>query len=193
MTTVVLFVFYAQGAGLVAHARRMLAALFPERPPEFVDHVGQVVRAVVLGVLGTAVIQGAIAAVGFAIFGVPSPVALGALTALLAFLPGGVVLVWGGAAIWLYSTGHPGATIGMVLWGLVPVGSIDNVARPILISRSGAGDIPFLLVLLGVLGGLGTFGMLGLLLGPVILTIAFTLLKEVGPPPAATGAAGPQG
>jgi predicted PurR-regulated permease PerM len=191
ITMIALFVFYAQGEGLLGNARRLLAALFPERPPEFVDHVGQVVRAVVIAVLGTAVVQGAIAAFGFALFGVPSPVALGALTALLAFVPGGVVLVWGGAAIWLWSTGHSWAAIGMVIWGMLPIGSIDNVLRPIMISRSGAGDIPFLLVLLGVLGGLSAFGMLGLLLGPVVLTIAFTLVKEVAPPATTSPAASP--
>jgi len=192
MTMITLFVFYAEGEGLLAHTRRLLAALFPERPPEFIDHIGRVVRAVVIAVLGTAVVQGAIASIGFMIFGVPSPIALGALTALLAFVPGGVVLVWGGAAIWLWSSGHVGAAIGMVVWGLVPIGSIDNVLRPIMISRSGAGDIPFLLVLLGVLGGLSAFGMLGLLLGPVVLTIAFTLVKEVGTPTIVVpGAPGP--
>jgi predicted PurR-regulated permease PerM len=193
ITMIALFVFYAQGEGLLAHTRRLLAALFPERPPEFIDHVGRVVRAVVVAVLGTALVQGAIAAFGFALFGVPSPIALGALTALLAFIPGGVVVVWGGAAIWLWSTGHTGAAIGMTVWGLVPIGSIDNVLRPIMISRSGAGDIPFLLVLLGVIGGLSAFGMLGLLLGPVVPTIAFTLVKEIGTPPVTTpsAAAGP--
>lgn len=191
ITMITLFVFYAEGEGLLAHTRRLATALFPERPPEFIDHVGRVVRAVVIAVLGTAVVQGAIAAVGFAIFGVPSPIALGALTSLFAFLPGGVVIVWGGATIWLWSAGHTGAAIGMIIWGLVPIGSIDNVLRPIMISRSGAGDIPFLLVLLGVLGGLSAFGMLGLLLGPVVLTIAFTLVKEVGSPTHPTSATGP--
>jgi predicted PurR-regulated permease PerM len=132
---------------------------------------------VVFGLLGTALVQGVIAGIGFALFGVPSPVALGALVTVGSFVPMGPVLIWGGAALWLFAGGHTGAAIGMAIWGAALVSSIDNVLRPILIS-GGATRIPFLLVFFGVLGGLLSFGLLGLFLGPVLLAVTFALAAD---------------
>ena len=117
------------------------------------------------------------AGIGFALFGVPSPVALGALTSVASFVPMGPVVLWGGAALWLLMSGHVGAAVGMALWGAGLVSTIDNVLRPILIS-GGQTRIPFLLVFFGVLGGLVAFGMLGLFLGPVVLAVAFALVAD---------------
>jgi predicted PurR-regulated permease PerM len=123
-------------------------------------------------------VQGLIAGIGYAIFGVPSPVALGALTFVASFVPAGPALLWAGASIWLLLGGDTGAAIGMAVYGLLLVSSIDNVLRPLLIS--GPTQIPFLLVLFGVLGGLSTLGLLGLFVGPVVLSVAFALLAEFG-------------
>ncbi len=181
VTIAILYVLYLDGEGVVAHARRVLVYLFPNRPPEYLDEIGRIVRGVVLGVLGTAAIQGSVAGVGYAIFGVPYAVGLSALTALLSFLPGGTFVVSVGAASWLFTHGQTGNAIGMALWGLVLVGSLDSFLRPILIQRSGSGDIPFLLILFGVLGGLAAFGALGLLFGPVLLAVVFALARSVPP------------
>lgn len=175
---VTLFVFYTDGSDLVQHTRRVARVIFPNAPEAFLDNVGHVVRAVVFGLLGTAIVQGVVAAMGFAIFGVPSPVALGAMTTALSFLPGGPVFIWAGATVWLIATGSAWyMALGMALWGAGVVSSVDNVLRPILIS-SGPVRIPFLIVLFGVLGGLGAFGILGLFLGPVLLSVTFALLVE---------------
>ena len=78
---------------------------FP-RAPRVLEHVGSVVRAVVFGLIGTALVQGLLAGIGFALFGVPSPVALGALTFVASF-PAGPALLWAGGAIWLVMGGPP--------------------------------------------------------------------------------------
>ena len=173
-----LFALYVDGEALTRHARRILAAFFPSTSPQFLEDVGGVVRAVVFGLIGTAIVQGLFAGIGLALFGVPFPVPLGALTAILSFVPAGPVLVWGGASLWLLMTGFTGAAAGMAIWGLVMVSSLDNVLRPLLISRSGTIRIPFLVVVFGVLGGLAAFGLLGLFLGPVVLSVAFALIAE---------------
>jgi predicted PurR-regulated permease PerM len=178
VTILGLYSFYVSGEALAQHARRILAALFPTTTPQFLEDVGGVVRAVVFGLIGTAIVQGLLAGIGLAIFGVPFPVPLGALTAILSFVPAGPVLVWGGASLWLLKTGANGAAAGMAIWGLVMVSSLDNVLRPLLISRSGTMRIPFLVVFFGVLGGLTAFGLLGLFIGPVVLSVAFALLAE---------------
>ncbi len=177
ITVLTLFVFYTDGERIAEQLRKLAAIVFPQATG-FVEHVGAVVRAVVFGLLGTAIVQGILAGVGFQIFGVPSPVALGALTFVGSFVPAGPMLIWVGAAIWLYVQGATGAAIGMAIYGLVLISSIDNVLRPMLISGSGTARVPFLLVFFGVLGGLASFGMLGLFLGPVVLSVTFALAAE---------------
>jgi predicted PurR-regulated permease PerM len=187
ITVITLYVVYAEGESLVARARRLLVYVFPSRPPEFLDQVGAVVRGVVIGIVGTALVQGALAGLGYGLFGLPYPAALGGLTTVFSFLPGGPALVWIPGAIWLAARGETGAAVGVVLWGALLVGSLDNVLRPILIRRSGGADMPFVIVLFGALGGLSAFGLLGLLIGPVLLSVAFALVSEL--PPAAEPAA----
>jgi len=194
ITLMALFVLYLDGERVLLQARRLAGILFPAAPVDFVDDIGAVVRAVVFGLLGTAVAQGAIASIGFVIFGVPSPVLLGMVTALASFLPFGPTLVWLAAVVGLVLAGETGAAIGMTAWGALLVSTVDNVLRPLLIS--GPTQIPFLLVLFGVLGGLSTLGLLGLFVGPVVLSVAFALLAEFGKrpdlsPPSAARAAPP--
>jgi predicted PurR-regulated permease PerM len=182
-TVITLYVFYVDGERIVAQSRRILAHLFPDRPPEFLDQVGSTVRAVVIGVVGTAIVQGAVAGLGFAIFGVPYAAALGALTIIASFLPMGPVVLWGPACLWLFATSQSGAGMGLLIYSTVIISSIDNVIRPILIRQSGSVEIPFLIVLFGALGGISAFGLLGLLLGPVVLSVSFALLHEISDRP----------
>lgn len=171
-----LFFFYLEGENLSTQAARFVRIAFP-RSPTVLEHVGGVVRAVVFGLIGTALVQGLVAGIGYALFGVPSPVALGALTFVASFIPAGPALAWSGAAIWLLLGGKLTAAIGMAVYGLLLVSSIDNVLRPLLIS-GGQVPIHFLVVFFGVLGGLAAFGMLGLFLGPVLLSVTFALATQ---------------
>jgi len=182
MMLVMLFAFYTDGERLIQHARRLARVVFPRAPAVFLDDVGGVIRAVVFGLIGTAIVQGVIAAIGFTLFGVPSPAMLGLATSVLSFVPVGPPLLWGGASVWLFLQGAPWYKwAGMALWGFALVSSVDNVLRPLLIS-TGKVQVPFLLVFLGVLGGLASMGILGLFLGPVLLSVTFTLMAEFGKP-----------
>lgn len=134
------------------------------------------VNGVMLGLVGTAAAQGAVALIGFLIAGVPGAMLLGFATFFLSLIPAGPVLVWGGAAAWLYSGGQTGWAIFMVLYGTLVISSIDNFVKPILIAR-GAG-ISILLIALGVLGGVMVFGFIGIFLGPVLLALGHALVKE---------------
>ncbi len=173
-----LFFFYLDGENLLSQASRFTRIAFP-RSPQVLEHVGSVVRAVVFGLIGTALVQGMVAGIGYALFGVPSPVALGALTFVASFVPAGPAVLWAGAAIWLAVGGKTTAAIGMAVYGFLLVSSIDNVLRPILIS-GGQVPIHFLVVFFGVLGGLASFGMLGLFLGPVLLSVTIALATQFG-------------
>ncbi len=184
-----IYTFYVDGERIAARARGLASALFPDTALHLLDHVGAVVQAVVFGLVGTAIVQGLMAGLGLALFGVPSPVALGAATTVLSFVPVGPPVVWGGASLWLYASGHTAAAIGMAVWGVLLVSSVDNVLRPVLIRRAGTVELPFLLVLFGVLGGLAAFGFLGLFLGPVLLSVTFALRADCPAPRRAAKAA----
>ena len=94
-------------------------------------------------------------------------------------------MIWGGAALWLFNAGQTGWGVFMLVWGLVLISGVDNVVKPMLISRGS--HLPFLLVLLGVLGGVLAFGFVGLFIGPVLLAVGYSLMREwTGLPPAAT-------
>ena len=133
-------------------------------------------RGVVYGILGTAIGQGVLAAVGFWLAGVPAAPLLGLATFFLSPLPIGPPLVWGPAAFWLFSEGHTGWGVFMIIWGIAVVSSVDNVIKPLIISRGS--NLPFVLVLLGVLGGVIAFGFIGVFLGPTLLAIGFSLVQE---------------
>lgn len=131
---------------------------------------------VVYGMMGTAVAQGTLAAVGFFIAGVPAPIFLGFVTFILSFMPLGAPLIWIPATIWLFTQGSIGMGIFMGLWGLLAVSSIDNIIRPYFISLGS--DLPLLVTLLGVFGGIIAFGFIGLFIGPTLLAVAYALIIE---------------
>ena len=146
------------------------------------------IRGVVIGVVGTALIQVAIGGAGLLFVGVP---ATGLLTAVMLFLclaQLGPVLVLGPVVFWLYWSGQAGyGTILLVV--TIIAATIDNVIRPLLIKRGA--NLPLLLIFAGVIGGLIAFGVIGLFIGPVVLSVAHTLLatwvQEESPAPEVIG------
>ena len=187
MTLLTAFFFYRHGDSLVAQVRRVLRRLGGEPVERALDLVGVTVRAVVYGVLLTALAQGCLAGLAYWALGVSRAVLLGSLTAILALTPIGPPLVWLPVALWLFSVGPAWKGVALVLWSLLVVGTVDNVLRPLLIG--GEAQIPFLLLLFGVLGGAAAFGLLGLFLGPVVLAVLVALWREWAAPvvPAADG------
>ncbi len=134
------------------------------------------VRGVAYGVVGTALVQAIALGVGLFLAGVPNPDVLAFLALLVALSQIGILLVviWGGAAWWLFSIGATWWAVFMIVWGLF-VSLADNIIRPFLV---GFGvSMPLLLIFLGVLGGFLTFGFLGLFIGPTVLAIFYTLLQ----------------
>jgi len=176
LVLVILFFFYRDGARIVRELRHVLARFIGDRTHGYLAAAGATTRAVVYGILLTALVQGAAAGTGYWVAGLNSPVTLGVLTALFALIPFGTPLVWGGAGLWLMLQGETAAAIGIWIWGAAVVSQIDNVLRPLFISNVGA--IPFLLVLFGVLGGLLAFGLVGLFAGPIVLAVAWAVWRE---------------
>lgn len=136
----------------------------------------QVTRSIFFGVLATALVQGTLGGIGFAIVGIPQAVTFGAAMFFFALLPGGTALIWGPATIWLFATGSWGKAVFLLIWGIVAVSSIDNVLRPLFIGRGVR--LNTLLIFFGLFGGMLAFGLVGLFLGPLIITL-FLILVEV--------------
>jgi predicted PurR-regulated permease PerM len=137
--------------------------------------MGKVLRAVVYGCGLTALVQGTLVCIGFAIAGLSGPIVFGVLASVLALLPfGGAALVWIPGMLYLLATGSFGWAMFMLAWGGV-VSISDNFIRPAIISRYT--PVPTLLVFLGVIGGVAAFGPIGFIVGPVILVLATELLR----------------
>jgi predicted PurR-regulated permease PerM len=172
----VAFFFYRDGERVRRLLLEFMARLAgPEHGTALIATAQSAVKGVVYGLLGTAFAQGAVAAVGFLIAGVPGAFLLGAITFILSLVPMGPVLIWGGAAAWLYFQGQTGWAIFMVVYGIAVISSVDNVVKPILMSR--AGNLSMLLVVLGVFGGAIAFGFIGLFVGPALLAVGWSLTK----------------
>jgi predicted PurR-regulated permease PerM len=170
------FFLFRDGLTLLGALRVGMDKIIGEHAPKVADTVGRTVRGVMYGLLGTALAQAAVAAVGFLIAGVPGVAMLSVATFLFSLIPVGPPIIWGGAAIWLFSQGSTGWGIFMLVWGTFLISGVDNVVKPMLISRGSS--LPFPLVLLGVLGGVLAFGFVGLFIGPTLLAVALGLLRN---------------
>ncbi len=169
-----LFFFIRDGRGM-ARAAINLVPLEPTRRDELQDRLGAVTRAVVLGTIVTAIIQGLLLGTGFAVVGLPAPVVFGVIGAVLSIVPfGGTALVWVPAVGALLFQGRYGAAIALAVIGLI-VSTVDNFLKPLLIS--GRAVVPTLAVFIGVLGGLVAFGVVGMFLGPVVIALALALVN----------------
>ncbi|MCV2422245.1 AI-2E family transporter [Paucibacter sp. DJ2R-2] len=171
----VLFFFYRDGERLVGALRAMLRTLAGDHGEEILETVDHTVTGVVHGIFGTALAQAAVALAGFWIAGVPGALALAAATFFFSMVPVGPPLLWGGATIWLFQQGQTGWAVFMLLWGLLAISSIDNVVKPLLISRHSS--LPMLLIVLGVFGGIAAFGFIGVFIGPPMLAVGLTLVQ----------------
>jgi predicted PurR-regulated permease PerM len=170
------FFLYRDGETVVRQLRQVLSQVLDERIDDYLKAMGDMSRAVVYGIVLTAMAQGLLAGIGYAVAGMGNPVFLGVLTALIAFIPFGTPFAWGSVCVWLFLNGQSWAAIGLFLWGTFVVSWVDNVIRPLVISS--ATRMPFLLVMFGVLGGLAAFGMVGLFMGPVILAVMVAVWRE---------------
>ncbi|GAB2179911.1 AI-2E family transporter [Denitratisoma sp. agr-D3] len=170
------FFFFLQGEAVARRLRIALEHLAGARAKHLLGIAQGTVSGVIYGILGTALAQGVLAAVGFVIAGVPGAVLLGAATFFLSVVPVGPPLVWGGAALWLFQQGEPGWAAFVAAWGFFVVSTVDNVIKPFIISRGA--KLPFAIVFLGVLGGVLAFGVIGVFLGPALLAVGYRLLVE---------------
>lgn len=171
-----LFFFLRDGRGLLRRVVRLIP-IDAQRSAGLLKLVGGTIHGVVYGEVLTALAQGAAVGVGFVIAGLPSAVVFGVVAAVLALLPvGGAALVWAPAVLYLFATSQPGWAIFMLFWG-IGVSVADNVMRPLLISSQV--PVSTLMVFVGIVGGISAFGLIGMVIGPVLLSVMLAVLRFV--------------
>ena len=136
---------------------------------------GQAIRGVALGVVVTAVAQSVLGGIGLALVGVPFAALLTAMMFILCLAQIGPAPVLVPAVVWMYYEDDVLWATVLLVFTLVTI-AMDNFLRPFLIKRGA--DIPILLIFAGVIGGLLAFGIVGLFVGPVVLTVTYTLLAS---------------
>jgi predicted PurR-regulated permease PerM len=176
LSIVIAFFFYRDGEAMSQRLNASVGRIAGDRGRHLVAVAVSTMRTVVYGILGTAIAQGVLAAIGFWLAGVPAAPLLGLATFFLSPVPIGPPLVWAPVGFWLMAHDQLGWGAFILIWGVAVVSTADNVLKPLIISHGS--HLPFILVLLGVLGGVIAFGFIGVFLGPTLLAIGFALIHD---------------
>ena len=175
LTFVTTYYLLRDGRWMLARIEQALP-LEPRHTRAIINEFQGVGRGVILGTLGTSLIQGIVAGLGYWALGLPEPLLLGALTFVASPIPMvGSSLVWVPAAVGLILTDHSTAGAILLVCGVLVVGMLDNVVRPFL-TRRGLHVHP-LLVFLGLFGGITAFGLAGVFLGPLFVALFVALAR----------------
>jgi len=174
---VILAMFYLlkDGTSWEGEAER-LSPLSPESNKHIIQRMRSAINGIARGYLLVGLAQGTLMGIGLFIFGVPHAALWGVFAAIASMVPTiGTAFVAIPAILFLVITGHNGAALGMAAWAVVIVGTIDNLLNPIVVGKSI--NIHPLLVLFGVLGGVALMGPVGILIGPLVISLIYALLS----------------
>jgi len=169
VTLYVAFFLLRDGASLMALLRGAVP-LAPLHQRALLHQFRTVIRATVKGNLLVALLQGVLGGLAFWVLGVGGALVWTVLMAFLSLLPAvGAALVWAPVAVYLFASGQPGAAAGLAAWGVLVIGLVDNLLRPVLVGKDTR--LPDWVVLMATLGGMSVFGLNGFVIGPVIVAI----------------------
>lgn len=176
LSVFIAFFFYLNGRWIAAYVRKSTERIAGHRARGLLRLIGSTIKGVIFGLIGTALAQGILAALGFWIAGIEQALLLGFFTFVLSFLPAGPPFVWGGVAILLVVQGDFWWGMFVIAWGALFVSTIDNLVRPYILSQSN--DLPVVLGLFGFVGGILAFGFIGIFVGPALLAVGYSLFLE---------------
>ena len=154
-------------------AKDVSSALLGQRGLQLTDLSIETIRSVAKGVLGVAIIQALLAAVGLAVAGIPAAGVWTVLVLVLAIVQLPPLLVLGPIAVWYFSVADGTAATIFAIYALV-VSFSDAILKPMFLGRGM--DIPMLVILLGAIGGAFTSGIIGLFVGAILLALGYTIL-----------------
>ncbi len=174
--TFYLLFFFLRDGRVALLSLRSLSPLSSSEMSLLFSRIKDTIFATVYGTLAVASVQGLLGGLMFWYLGLPAPLLWGVVMALLAVVPVlGAFIVWIPAALFLALEGSWGQALILTLWGILVVGTIDNLLRPVLVGNRLR--LHTVLAFISVVGGLLVFGPSGLIVGPVVLTITMVLLE----------------
>lgn len=166
--------FLLRDGKTILHWLKIGFPLDDQRETQLFDKFSEVTRATVKGNLVVGLVQGALGGSIFWILGVQPAVLWGALMAVSSLIPAvGTALVWVPVSIYLFAIGDYIQAISLVAFGVLVIGLVDNILRPILVGRDT--KLPDYVVLFSTLGGLALVGIHGIVVGPLLAALFFTL------------------
>ncbi|WP_247596914.1 AI-2E family transporter [Hydrogenophaga sp. PAMC20947] len=166
ITVFLAFFLVRDGAGIV-HTVQQAVPLAEGHKQALVAQFGTVLRATVRGNLVIALVQGVLGGLALYALGVGGALLWAVLMAVLSLLPAvGASLVWGPMAVWLLLTGHTWSGVALIAWGVLAIGLVDNLLRPLLVGRDTG--MPDYLVLISTFGGIAVLGLNGFVVGPTV-------------------------
>lgn len=165
---------FIPGPSLVQSTRLFFRRLTTEHGDEFIDLAGSTIRNLARGVIGVALLQALLAGVGLIIAGVPAAGLISLLVVILGIIQVGSAVILVPVVIWSFFTMSLAAAVLLAIY-LVPVSLMDNILRPLIMSRGL--KTPMLVILIGLLGGIMVHGLIGLFVGPIVLAVAWELLS----------------
>ncbi|MBI4510521.1 MAG: AI-2E family transporter [Deltaproteobacteria bacterium] len=170
-----LYYFLIEGTGWLKEAER-LAPMDPGYVRAFEREFVNVSHALFYGTAVTAIVQGIVAGLGYRLLGVPQPILWGAATSFMSLTPViGTTIVWLPIGVGMAIFKSPIRGVGVIAWGLLVTGTIDNFIRPMLMK--GRMRLHPLVVFLAVLGGVAAFGMVGIFVGPLAAALFLAALR----------------
>ncbi len=171
----VTFFFFIEGDDFIKTVKS-LSPLDPAHNEEILGDVETTIKATLRGTIIVALIQGILGGVGFMIFGIPSAAFWGTLMVPVSVVPVvGAALIWVPGALFLFIKGSIWAGVGMLFWGIVVIGTVDNLVKPYLMK--GARYTPTIFTFFAIMGGIAYFGTIGFILGPLVLSFLLSVLS----------------
>ncbi|MER8657547.1 AI-2E family transporter [Mesorhizobium sp. M0847] len=173
---IALFFAYRDGEHFASQIDRLGERILPTRWERISRVVPATISSTVTGMTVIAIGEGLVLGIAYWLAGVPSPVTLGALTGVMALIPGGAPLSFTLVSIYLAASGSPMAGLALFIWGAVELFIVDKTLRPKLVG--GPIKLPFLPTFFGLIGGVKTMGFLGLFIGPVLMALLVAIWRE---------------
>lgn len=168
--------FLFKDGGKLLELTKDLLPLSQSEKERILERNRDVITAAINGGVIVGAAQGLLGGLAFWLLGLSAPILWGFMMFLLSFLPGiGTAMVWGPAVIYLFATGSLVKGTILLVWSAVIVGLIDNLLRPIIMS--GKTDIHPLLLFFSILGAVNVFGLIGIIAGPLIVSIALAAIE----------------
>jgi predicted PurR-regulated permease PerM len=183
---IVTLFYFLRDQAIIAYFFKSIVPLTTAESDALFARISQAIHATVYGNVLVKLIQGGMTGIMFWILGLPLPILFGAASAIAALLPSiGTALIWGPAVVWLFFKGMWIKGTALLIWGAIAVSLIDNFLYPMLVANELS--VHPLAIFFSVFGGMLVFGLVGMVLGPVILAIAYALLEvwrlRYGPAP----------